>query len=90
MRDKHGGHAETATTVRRMVCEMFKCDKDPGNLSTPVQLSPHPFTSVHCEMAHVPGKLSDSASQVTDRKQGGRHSASHDSESTEVAVPLVS
>jgi hypothetical protein len=57
MKDKHGGHAAAASTVRRMVCEIFECYKDP------VQLSPRPFTSGQCEMVqHVPGKLSDYAS----------------------------
>jgi hypothetical protein len=25
MRDKHGGNTTTASTVRRMVCEIFEC-----------------------------------------------------------------
>jgi hypothetical protein len=67
----------------RMVCGIFERYKDPASFSTPVQLSPRPFTSGHCEMVgDVPGKWSDYASQ----EQGGRHSASHDSKSMEVAA----
>jgi hypothetical protein len=45
-----------------------------------------------CRLQHVPGKWSGYVShrrRVHD-SNGGRHVASHDSESTEVAAPLVS
>jgi hypothetical protein len=72
----------------RMIWKIFECYKDPASFSTPVQLTPRPFTSGHCEMVHVPRKWSDYAShrrQNAWQEQEGRHSASHDSESTEVA-----
>jgi hypothetical protein len=93
MRDKHGGNTAIASTVRCMVCEISECYKDPARFSTPVQLSPRLFTSGHCEMVHVPGKWPDYAShrrRSAWQEQGGRHLASHDSESTAVAAPLVS
>jgi hypothetical protein len=64
------------------------------SFSTPVQLSPCPFTSGQCEMVqYVPGRWCDYVSHRRKsawQEQGGRHSANHGSESTEVAAPLVS
>jgi hypothetical protein len=92
--DKHGSNIATVSTVLRMVCKIFECYKDPVSFSTPVQLSPRPFISGHCEMVpHVPGKWSDYVShrwKSAWQEQGGRLSASHYSESMEAAAPLVS
>jgi hypothetical protein len=79
----------TGSTVHRMVCEIFECYKDPASFSTPVQLSPRPFTSGHCEMVQdVPRKWSDYDSHRRKsvwQERGGRHSASYDWGSTDVA-----